>query len=107
MKATNQRQQKLLCQRPAEEKKLNKFLDTYKRKAATLVCLFLFLGCMCWGSPSRSSATVEEWKFDEPTQRAYDLVLNLQLDEVHQLIPEPETAHQHYVVALAEALELL
>ena len=98
----------MLRQRPAEEKKLNKFLDTYhKRKAATLVCLFLFLSCPCWGFTSKSSSTVEEWKFDEPTQKAYDLVLNLQLDEVHQLIPEPETAHQHYVVALAEALELL
>ena len=72
-----------------------------------MVCLFLFLSCTCWGFPSKSSSTAEEWKFDEPTQKAYELVLNLQLDEVHQLIPEPETAHQHYVVALAEALELL
>ncbi|HET6543601.1 MAG TPA: tetratricopeptide repeat protein [Chryseolinea sp.] len=87
---------------------MNKFSDTYKRKAATLVCLFLFLSCTCWGFPSKSSfSSVEEWKFDEPTHKAYELVLNLQLDEVHQLIPEPETAHQHYVVALAEALELL
>jgi tetratricopeptide (TPR) repeat protein len=108
MKAINQRQQRLLRQHPAEEKKLNKFLIAYhKRKAASLACLFLFLSCACWGFPSKSSSTVEEWQFDEPTQKAYELVLNLQLDEAHQLIPEPETAHQHYVLALAEALELL
>ena len=56
---------------------------------------------------SKSSSADEEWKFDEPTQKAYELVLNLQLEEAHQLIPEPETAQQHYVIALAEALELL
>lgn len=49
----------------------------------------------------------DDWKFDDTTQKAYDLVLNLQLEEAHQLIPQPETAHQHYVTALAEALELL
>ncbi len=45
-----------------------------------------------------------EWKFDDPTQKAYELVLNLQLEEVHQLIPAPETAHQHYVVASSRSV---
>ena len=49
----------------------------------------------------------DQWKFDEATKKAYDLVLNLQVEEAHQLIPQPETAQQHYVIALAEALELL
>lgn len=35
------------------------------------------------------------------------MVLNLQTDEAHSLIPEPKTAQEHYVTALAEALELL
>jgi len=34
-------------------------------------------------------------------------VLNLQTEEAHALIPNPETAQEHYVIALAEALELL
>lgn len=34
-------------------------------------------------------------------------MLNLQADEAHALIPEPKTAQEHYVTALAEALELL
>ncbi len=34
-------------------------------------------------------------------------MLNLQTDEVHALIPNPQTAQEHYVTALAEALELL
>ncbi len=65
-----------------------------------LVCLFLFLSCNVLGFPLELLAIADaEWKFDDPTQKAYELVLNLQLEEVHQLIPEPETAHQHYVIA--------
>ena len=72
-----------------------------------MVCLFLFLACNIGRSTSTASFADAEWKFDDPTQKAYELVLNLQLEEVHQLIPAPVTAQQHYVVALAEALELL
>ncbi len=49
----------------------------------------------------------QDWKFDAPTQRAYDLVLNLQVQDVHQLIPQPKTIQEHYITSLAEALELL
>jgi hypothetical protein len=110
MKATNPKRQKLLRQLPAEEKKLNRVIIIYhKKKAAILACLFLLL----FSTTARSSTekhsfeVINEWKFDVSTQSAYDLVLNLQLEEAHQLIPEPETAQQHYVTALAEALELL
>ena len=72
-----------------------------------MVCLFLLLTCNVARSTSTASFADVDWKFDDPTQKAYELVLNLQLDEVHQLIPAPGTAQQHYVVALAEALELL
>ncbi len=63
-------------------------------------CLFLF-------SHHLAAAVDPEWKFDATTQRAYEMVLNLQTAEVHQLIPQPQTAQEHYVTALAEALELL
>ena len=72
-----------------------------------MVCLFLFLACNIGCSTSTAGFADAEWKFDESTQKAYELVLNLRLEEVHQFIPAPVTAQQHYVVALAEALELL
>lgn len=67
-------------------------------KAGAFVCLFL-----CFSITSNAV----DWQFDATTKKAYDLVLNLQTDEVHALIPEPKTAQEHYVTALAEALELL
>lgn len=78
-------------------------------KKATLVgCLFLFV-FQPGGIASNPSTSLAErqWKFDEATQRAYNLVLNLQVEEAYLVIPQPETAQQHYVTALAEALELL
>lgn len=73
-----------------------------------MVCLFL-LPFVLYSSTTAPAKGVmaDQWKFDEATQKAYDLVLNLQVEEAHQLIPTPETAQQHYVTALAEALELL
>jgi len=65
-----------------------------------MACLFLLL-------QQAAAAQDPEWKFDATTQRAYEMVLNLQTDQVHQLIPQPQTAQEHYVTALAEALELL
>jgi uncharacterized protein HemY len=63
-----------------------------------IACLFLF--CSFAGN-------AQEWHFEATTQEAYDLVLNLQTDDAHQLIPEPKTPQEHYVMSLAEALELL
>lgn len=82
----------------AEGRKLNNFVFCLLKKAALWVCLFL-----CLAQP----ALAQEWKFDEKTQRAYDLALNLQTNEVHELIPDPQSVQEHYVTALAEALELL
>lgn len=49
----------------------------------------------------------DQWEFDANSLAAYELVLNLQVKDAHTLIPEPVTAQEHYVIALAEALELL
>ncbi|HZB11982.1 MAG TPA: tetratricopeptide repeat protein [Chryseolinea sp.] len=88
---------------------MNRLIIAYhKRKAAILACLFLFVGAIPGlGSAGNHFEDMPEWYFDAPTQSAYELVLNLQLEEAHQIIPEPVTAQQHYVIALAEALELL
>lgn len=56
---------------------------------------------------ARAAAPTQEWKFDPISQKAYDLVLNLQTVEAYALIPNPQTPQQHYVLALGEALELL
>lgn len=70
------------------------------RKASLWTCLFLLFAL-----PGFSS-TEQQWTFDERSRRAYDLVLNLQIEEALQLISEPKSAQEHYVVSLAEALEL-
>ena len=69
-------------------------------KASLIACLFL-----CPSVVARAADS--EWKFDANSQKAYDLLLDLQINQVHSLIPQPETAQEHYVTALAEALELL
>jgi tetratricopeptide (TPR) repeat protein len=66
-----------------------------------MVCLFLCPAFIATG-------TIElQWEFDEHTESAYKLALNLEFEEVHRLIPSPASPQQHYVVSLAEALELL
>lgn len=65
-----------------------------------MTCLFLLLMIPGFSSPE------QQWVFDERSRRAYDLALNLQIQEALQLLPEPKTAQEHYVVSLAEALEL-
>jgi len=77
---------------------LNNIVKYTIRKAGLIACLFLLLPVL---------GLAQEWKFDAATQKAYDLVLNLQTDEAHALIPKPSTVQEHYVMALAEALELL
>lgn len=67
-------------------------------KAGFIACLFLF-------APAVHAQ--QQWIFDEATGKAYDLVLNLQTEEAMALLPDPETAQEHYVVSLAEAIELL
>ena len=94
---------------PADERKLNNIdISNWKILRASLVaCLFI-----CWGLNGYSAVpgaytAGPEWKFDAATGKTYDLVLNLQFDQVHLLLPKPETPQEHYATALAEALELL
>jgi tetratricopeptide (TPR) repeat protein len=49
----------------------------------------------------------ETWTFDLKTQQAYDLVLALKINEALELIGEPRTAQETYVVSLGQALELI
>ncbi len=91
----------------AEERKLNRIeFARYRQKAAIVVCLFL---CSSFLDDVLAAGVHSgvQWSFDAQTQKAYELVLNLELDAAHRMIPEPGTPHQHYVVGLAEALELL
>src|SRR5688500_18817118 len=98
MKATNPKQPRHRLLLPQEERKLNNIVFCIQQKAGMIACLFLF--CSFIGN-------AQEWHFEATTQEAYDLVLNLQTDDAHQLIPEPKTPQEHYVMSLAEALELL
>jgi TolA-binding protein len=98
MKATNPKLLKLLPLHQAAERKLNNIVFCLHLKASLVACLFL-----CCLLPARA----QEWKFDATSQQAYDHVLNLQMDEARALLPNPKTPQQHYVLALADALELL
>nr|HPM30570.1 hypothetical protein [Chryseolinea sp.] len=82
----------------AEERKLNRLQFHILEKACFITCLFLCLVIQ---------SLAQDWKFDPATKQAYNLVLNLQTQDAHLLIPNPETAQEHYVTALSEALELL
>jgi hypothetical protein len=99
MMATNQKQLRWQLQPQPGEKKLNNKSFIGYRKAGVVVCLFLFADYVARAD--------DGWRFDAATKKAYDLVLNLQTAEALALIPQPQTAQEHYVTALAEALELL
>ena len=102
MKATNQKQPRLLHPHQADERRLNNIGTSFYKisKASLVACLFIF-------SEINAHGTLPEWKFDPETRKAYDLVLNLKLDQVHELFPTPVSPQEHYATALAEALELL
>jgi len=93
----------LLHQHQAEERKLNKVDISFYRilKASLTACLFICVDV------NGHDAAGPEWKFDAATRKVYDHVLNLQFDQVHLLLPQPESPQEHYTTALAEALELL
>jgi TolA-binding protein len=102
MKVTNLKQQKPRLLPPHAEEKLNKLLTTlYYQKAGIYVCLFLLAECL------PLSMAAQQWTFDEKTRSAYDLTLNLRTEEALQLIKEPSSAQEFYVVSLAQAIELL
>ena len=79
---------------------MNNLFISHCQKAGALVCLFLWCATAVAAPP-------EEWKFDAISQKAYDLVLNLQTVEAYAMLPNPKTPQEHYVLALGEALELL
>src|SRR5688572_25111047 len=92
MKAISPKLQKLQFQFPREEKKLNKNSLKYCKKAAVMVCLFLLpsiLSCSAIHGGTSKPIHADPWKFDEAAQKAYDLVLNLQVEEAYQLLPQP------------------
>lgn len=74
-------------------------INVIGKRAGIITCLFLLYAPL--------QLTARGWQFDPPTQQAYDLVLKLQFDEARQLIPDPKTAQENYVLSLAEAIELL
>lgn len=104
MKVTNLKPLKLQHLLQPEEKKLNNLRTIFYKKAALTVCLFLCL--QGFADPLSSSPDIQ-WSFDVQTQQVYNMVLNLRIEEARQQLPTPETAQQHYVIALADALELL
>lgn len=104
MRATNLKPLKLQHLLQPEERKLNKLRTIFYKKAALTVCLFLCLSG--FANPLHFPPDVQ-WSFDEPTQQVYNMVLNLEIDDARLRIPTPETAQQQYVIALADALELL
>lgn len=65
------------------------------------MCLFLCLHIIALPLSAQS------WSFDEKTQEAYNLALNLQIPEALVLVGEPQTAQENYVVSLAQALDLI
>lgn len=73
-------------------------IDIGFKKASILTCLFLFCTATIFG---------QQFKFDSTSWKGYQLLLDLDFDSTRQLIPSPQTAADHYVLGLADALELL
>lgn len=69
-------------------------------------CLFL-LYLPAPGNSETPAGAEPQWVFDEKSRQAYELVLQLQIEEALKLLPTPTTAQELYVTSLAEALELL
>jgi hypothetical protein len=109
MKETNQKQPRLPHQLPAAERKLNNIDALFNRtlKASPIACLFICYGLNVYATGPDAFTAGPEWKFDAASRKAYDLALKLQFDQVHLLVPQPETPQEHYATALAEALELV
>lgn len=75
------------------------------KKAVLTGCLFLL--CLPSNASISFAGPDPQWTFDEKSQQAYELVLQLQTEEAFKLLPSPTTAQELYVTSLAEALELL
>jgi len=65
---------------------LNNIILSALKKAAILVCLFLWsynAGATTVTDRPVAIVAEDQWKFDDVTKRAYDLVLNLQVEQDH------------------------
>jgi tetratricopeptide (TPR) repeat protein len=100
MKATSLKRRELPQPQPEEEKRLNNNSTIFPKKAGLISCLFL-CSCIC------SAQQENEWFARTAIMQAYNLTLNLQVDEARKLIGNAVTPEQLYVVSLGEALELL
>ncbi len=49
----------------------------------------------------------QEWQFTPTTQKAYDLIMDLRTADAYELIPQPKTIQEHYVIGFGHAVELL
>jgi len=49
----------------------------------------------------------QEWQFTPTTQKAYDLIMDLRTADAYELIPQPKTIQEHYVIGFGHAIELL
>lgn len=67
-------------------------------KVSFTACLFLFTDYAAKGN---------DLQFDAHTEKAYNLVLNLELEEASAVLSDPRTISDYYTLSLAESLELL
>ncbi|HNP07084.1 MAG TPA: tetratricopeptide repeat protein [Cyclobacteriaceae bacterium] len=76
----------------------------YLKKAGPIACLFLFLF-----TPLFASNPV--WKFDSQLQKAYQSVLNLEIDQAYSALkslqPSTNPYHKIYVESFCETLDVL
>ena len=86
-------------------------MHRFVRKAALTVCLFLCVVCLAVSSAGHGNVLPvtpdQQWRFSARAQQAYDLIFDLDFRGVHQLLPAPKSTDEAYVIALAEAVELL
>jgi hypothetical protein len=68
---------------------LNSIISIILKKAGFTVCLFLSLSV---------AHAQQQWTFDERTAAAYQMVLDLRIDEALKAIPEPKKAQEVYIV---------
>jgi tetratricopeptide (TPR) repeat protein len=97
MKVISLKLQKLLLLLPAAEEKLNKIFVRNK-KASVITCLFLLSAL--FSAPAQDCA----FPVDTETHRR---ILNLQFEIATQVVPAPKSVADHYLLSLAESLELI
>jgi tetratricopeptide (TPR) repeat protein len=77
---------------------LNNILIDLIRKAGIIVCLF------CFSSPLFSQPS---FQFNEKEQELYRQVLDLDLDQVFSELANPSRIEEHYILSLAQTVDLL